>query len=139
MLSGTVTHGGGSCQLSLSYDNGRTFKVIQSMIGGCPLQSKYGFQIPADAAKGQALFAWTWFNLQGNREMYMNCAVVEIDGGSGSIESFGQGYPDLFVANVGNNCHTVEGQQTIFPHPGKSVLYGAGLTGTEPPYPICAR
>ena len=33
-LAGTVTHDGGSCQLSLSYDNGLTFKVIQSMIGG---------------------------------------------------------------------------------------------------------
>jgi hypothetical protein len=36
MLSGTATRGGGSCQLSLSHDNGRTFKVIQSMVGGCP-------------------------------------------------------------------------------------------------------
>jgi hypothetical protein len=29
-ISGTVTHGGGSCQLSLSYDNGATFKVSDS-------------------------------------------------------------------------------------------------------------
>jgi len=36
-LTGTATHGGGSCQLSLSYDNGKTFKVIKSIIGGCPL------------------------------------------------------------------------------------------------------
>src|SRR5271170_8136087 len=33
-IAGTVMHGGGSCQLSLSYDNGATFNVIKSMIGG---------------------------------------------------------------------------------------------------------
>jgi hypothetical protein len=33
-LNGTAEHDGGSCQLSLSYDNGVTFKVIKSMNGG---------------------------------------------------------------------------------------------------------
>jgi hypothetical protein len=30
-LAGTAMHDGGSCQLSLSYDNGNTFKVIKSV------------------------------------------------------------------------------------------------------------
>src|SRR6266700_1932127 len=51
---GGATHGGGSCQLSLSYNNGSTFKVIKSMIGGCPLTLSYNFTIPDEAPSGQA-------------------------------------------------------------------------------------
>lgn len=83
-LAGTATHGGGSCQLSLSYDNGQSFKVIKSMIGGCPLTDTYDFTIPASAPSGDALFAWTWQNKLGNREFYMNCAAVNIQSGSSS-------------------------------------------------------
>ncbi|KAJ5322251.1 uncharacterized protein N7506_011381 [Penicillium brevicompactum] len=36
-IQGHAPHGGGSCQLSLSYDQGRSFRVIQSMIGGCEI------------------------------------------------------------------------------------------------------
>lgn len=58
-LTGSATHGGGSCQISLSYDNGATFKVIKSMIGGCPLQSNYTFTIPSYApSSDEALLAW---------------------------------------------------------------------------------
>lgn len=32
-LDGTATHGGGSCQVSLSYDNATSFKVLSSWIG----------------------------------------------------------------------------------------------------------
>lgn len=32
-LQGTAIHNGGSCQISLSYDNGKTFRVIKSFIG----------------------------------------------------------------------------------------------------------
>ena len=64
-------HGGGSCQFSLSYDNGATFNVIHSIEGGCPLDAvmnKYTVPIPDNApAADRALFAWTWFNRIGNR------------------------------------------------------------------------
>ncbi|KAA8649266.1 hypothetical protein EYZ11_005544 [Aspergillus tanneri] len=136
-LAGSATHGGGSCQLSLSYDNGSTFKVIQSMMGGCPLTSEYNFKLPSDVASGKALFAWTWFNLIGNREMYMNCADIEITGGSGSSASFDAAYPEIFVANVNNGCQTVEGKQTVFAEPGQQVIYGAGVTEGDPPFPKC--
>lgn len=69
-FEGTATHLGGSCQLSLSYDEGRTFRVIKSIEGGCPLTKGYNFTIPADAAPSQAvIFSWTWFNHEGNREI----------------------------------------------------------------------
>lgn len=134
-LYGSATHGGGSCQLSLSYDNGGSFHVIESMEGGCPLTSRYDFVIPSDAANGRALFAWSWFNLIGNREMYMNCADVVISGGSGSVASFESAYPDLFVANVNNGCSTVGRRQTIFEHPGDAVIYGSGVGPSWPPFP----
>ncbi|OQE27539.1 hypothetical protein PENSTE_c004G01579 [Penicillium steckii] len=81
-LDGSATHDGGSCQLALTYDQGETFKVIESMLGSCPIAKKYDFTIPSDAPDGEALLAWTWFNKVGNREMYMNCAMVTIGGGS---------------------------------------------------------
>ncbi|KAJ6164703.1 hypothetical protein N7470_003375 [Penicillium chermesinum] len=83
-LEGSATHDGGSCQLSLSYDQGETFKVIESMLGDCPIPKDYKFTIPSDAPDGDALLAWTWFNKVGNREMYMNCAMVTIGGGGAS-------------------------------------------------------
>lgn len=136
-LSSGATHSGGSCQLSLSYDNGTTFKVIKSMEGGCPLTSEYDFQIPNDAPSGDALFAWTWFNLEGNREMYMNCADVTVEGGSGSGDGSWDSLPDLFVANVGNGCSTVEGKHTVFADPGDDVVYDQGLGPDSPVFPKC--
>jgi hypothetical protein len=135
-LQGSATHGGGSCQIALSYDKGKTFKVIHSMLGGCPIPLKYNFQVPSDAPSGEALLGWSWFNKVGNREMYMNCAMVTIKGGSqarrhardmspaisrraGGFDSL----PALFVANVNGpgQCKTIEGQEVNFPLPGPSV------------------
>jgi len=58
-LKGTAPHGGGSCQIPLSYDTGQTFHVIKSIEGGCPLAEHYSFTIPSDAPAGPALLAWT--------------------------------------------------------------------------------
>jgi hypothetical protein len=66
-LAGSATHGGGSCQFSLSYDGGNTWAVIHSIIGGCPLNSAYTFSVPSGVPSGNALFSWSWFNKVGNR------------------------------------------------------------------------
>lgn len=124
-ITGSATHNGGSCQASLSFDKGNTWKVIHSYIGGCPLQSKWDFTIPTDTPSGDALFAWTWFNNVGNREMYMNCARVTISGAaqkakrapSDSINS----RPNMFVANAGNGCTTEAGKDVLFPQPGPDI------------------
>ncbi|KAF8468910.1 hypothetical protein BDZ91DRAFT_694835 [Kalaharituber pfeilii] len=131
-LEGSASHGGGSCQLSLSYDGGATFEVILSMIGGCPLNSAYDFTIPATARNGEkVLFAWTWFNRIGNREMYMNCAVVDIVGGSGTFHG-----PPMFKANIfGDTCITREGEDIVFPSPGSSVIYGGNFLNSKPASP----
>jgi len=45
------------------------------------------------------IFAWSWINAIGNRELYMNCADIAIRGGSGhSITGAG-----LLIANVGGH------------------------------------
>ncbi|QKX54478.1 uncharacterized protein TRUGW13939_01565 [Talaromyces rugulosus] len=137
-LKGSATHGGGSCQLALSYDNGTSFHAIQSMEGGCPLEDTYDFTLPEDAPAGDALFAWTWFNLQGNREMYMNCADVTIQGGSGSPDDFEKAYPTMFAANVGNGCETVEGKPVVFADPGKQVVFGEGVSEGSEVSPACS-
>ena len=134
-LSGSATHLGGSCQLSLSYDGGATFKVIKSMIGGCPISQQYDFTIPASAPSGKALFAWTWLNFEGNREFYMNCAEVEIvgSGNAGSLDDL----PNIWVANLAgvNDCTLPSAHNAVFPHPGPDVLYGSGMSSTSPPSP----
>lgn len=59
-LKGSATHGGGSCQIALSCDNGVRFGVLKSIVGGCPLKKKYDFTIPEYAKSGRCLLAWTW-------------------------------------------------------------------------------
>ncbi|KAK3321171.1 hypothetical protein B0T19DRAFT_403742 [Cercophora scortea] len=140
-IVGGAAHGGGSCQASLSYDGGKTFTVIKSIIGGCPLQSNYDFTVPSDAQAGDALFAWTWFNHLGNREMYMNCAAVTIGGGSAKREvaerdTAFSARPSIFLANIDNGCGTADSTDVVFPNPGPEVVNAA--TVPAPPTGNCA-
>jgi hypothetical protein len=123
-VQGGATHGGGSCQIALSYDKGVSFKVIHSYIGSCPLSSGEDFQftLPEDAPTGSSMFAWVWYNEIGNREIYMNCASITIDAGSGSKPSTAfASRPDLFIANLDNGCTTVEGKEVQYPDPGPAA------------------
>lgn len=139
-VTGGAPHEGGSCQISLSYDSGDTWTVIYSYIGNCPSgvgETKYDFAIPQDAPSGEALIGWTWFNHTGNREMYMNCAVVTIGGTKKTPRQEGfDSRPDMFVANIGNGCKTAEGTDVDFPNPGPDVAR-AGKTAA-PPTGSCA-
>ncbi|KAF8847900.1 hypothetical protein BDZ45DRAFT_306588 [Acephala macrosclerotiorum] len=100
-FTGSATHGGGSCQVSITYDQApttsSTWKVIHSIEGGCPIKGvagnngdsasavdpdTYSFTIPTSLPTGNATLAWTWFNKIGNREMYMNCAPVSLTASS---------------------------------------------------------
>ncbi|KAH6463274.1 hypothetical protein HBI57_058090 [Parastagonospora nodorum] len=157
-LTGSATHGGGSCQLSMSFDEGKEFRVIKSIEGGCPEKKEYSFTVPPELAKGgrkRGLFAWTWFNKIGNREMYMNCAPVEIvpkdndkrDDLSEHVEARDvqktnaaaqaslSSYPPLFVANLKsvNDCVTKETQDVVFDTPGKSVDFADGVNRSGKP------
>ncbi|KAL1899892.1 hypothetical protein Sste5346_002758 [Sporothrix stenoceras] len=145
-FTGQAVHGGGSCQVSITYDSNpsasSTWKVIRSIEGGCPAQGQtgnmgddasaadpytYNFTVPDNIPTGSVTLAWTWFNKIGNREMYMNCAPVTLTGTSGSQSNF-DSLPDMFVANVGNGCGTVDSTDLLFPNPGGDVVSMNGAT-----------
>ncbi|KAI1175133.1 hypothetical protein F4777DRAFT_342900 [Nemania sp. FL0916] len=144
-VEGGAFHNGGSCQLSLSYDKGKTFTVIKSFIGSCPTQSggTFKFAIPSDAPSGNGvIFAWTWVNKVGNREFYMSCAVVNIKGSGKRAVSANEkravafaNRPQVFQANLGGKYCTKEGIDTVFPEPGPDVETNASNPG---PAILCA-
>lgn len=136
---GGATHGGGSCQVSVTMDKEPTtsseWKVIHSIIGGCPADvdgnlsdnadgtnaSVFNFTIPEGMPNGQYTLAWTWFNKIGNREMYMNCAPIEVSGGADNTDALSK-FPDMFVANIPNEqCAIPESVNWVFAEPGDSV------------------
>ncbi|ORY01958.1 hypothetical protein K493DRAFT_298154 [Basidiobolus meristosporus CBS 931.73] len=87
-LDGGAVHNGGHCQFSLSVDGGKTFVVMKTVMGDCMIAARhYDVPIPKNAPNGKATFAWTWINKTGNREYYMNCADITIQGGSGKCIS----------------------------------------------------
>ncbi|KAF9555157.1 hypothetical protein BGW38_009270, partial [Lunasporangiospora selenospora] len=98
-------HGGGHCQWALSYDDGRTWVVIETMIRECFRNvgntEAYSIpvKIPDNAPSGNATFHWLWNNAVGNRELYSNCADITIQGRNGGSIS---GVEPL-IANYGPN------------------------------------
>lgn len=74
------------------------------------------------------MLAWTWFNKIGNREMYMNCAIVDLTGTSGSQSNY-DALPDMFTANIqSDECLTEESTDLLFPDPGDVVQRLNGAT-----------
>jgi hypothetical protein len=140
----TATHGGGSCQVSVTKDKEPTpqsvWKVIHSIEGGCPTSdpgnngalNTFPFTVPSELPEGRLTMAWTWFNKIGGREMYMNCAPIEVSGGSG--DGF-DSLPDMAVANINGHgsCENAEKFDYSFPNPGKYVT----KMGTGPYMPLC--
>lgn len=164
-FTGSAVHGGGSCQISISYDENPTkesqFKVIHSIEGGCTARdtpgnlpansadfknpNTYEFTIPKDLPAGKATIAWSWVNRIGNREFYMNCGAVELTGEGGDKSAF-EALPDMFVANLQgiNSCNTNDlsgSEQTAkdvkFPNPGQSVEVNEGPWGFGSPSGDC--
>lgn len=140
---GSAVHGGGSCQVSITYDTNPTkdsvWKVIHSIEGGCPAQGAagnlgndatqpvpftYNYTLPSDIPSGSATIGWTWLNRIGNREFYMNCAAVSLTGSGGSQSNY-DALPDMVVANIPSisSCSTegLEGSDYLYPNPGNSV------------------
>lgn len=138
-FTGSAVHGGGSCQVSITLDEKPTkdsqFKVIHSIVGGCPSNvtgnlpenasgsqaATFDFKVPDGFPNGKATLAWSWLNKVGNREFYMNCAPIEISGGSDD-KSYFNSLPDMFVANIGSSCGTAENQDFVYPNPGDSAV-----------------
>jgi len=159
-LFGTAVHSGGSCQISITYDQPPTknsvWKVMKSFQGGCPLDVQGNlpdagdptanalptlqYTVPDGLPAGKATIGWTWFNRSGNREMYMRCHKATI-GGSGDKGAF-DSLPNMFVANIGiTSCMVPEGVNVKFPNPGSQVQGSGdgdptgdcGSAGSAPP------
>ncbi|KAI5808221.1 hypothetical protein DFH27DRAFT_545037 [Peziza echinospora] len=122
-LGGTSPHWGGSCQLSLSYDRGVTFRVLKSWSGACPNRQNtpgadngqnFKFTVHADAPSGTALLGWSWINRE--REYYHNCAkVTVVGGGKQSLDAL----PLAMIAEVNNGCQTpLSSAEVLFERPG---------------------
>lgn len=122
---GKAAHSGGHSEFSISYDNATTFVVVHQelrymfmdgrapwIITNLPRQLKYSFKLP-DGLPGSdnAVFAWSWVNASGNREFYMNCVDVKIEGPPGTfsgkpmtVANYGPGYPE--IPEFGRNYET---------------------------------
>jgi hypothetical protein len=115
-LSGVSVEGGGSCQFSFSYDGGSSWGVVHSIVGNCPTaDAEYSVPMPADLPPAKnVLFAWSWFNRVGNREMSMNCAAVDVMGSSTGIT-----LPMMFTAHIYGSgvCIAPEGENVDFANP----------------------
>ncbi|MCJ1413856.1 hypothetical protein MMC32_000181 [Xylographa parallela] len=161
-FTGSATHGGGSCQVSLTSDltptASSTWQVIYSILGGCPVDAagnlpedptgsgatKFQFSIPEGISPGKYTLAWTWFNKVGNREMYMNCAPVTVTAAAGKRDTIEAAplseraeFPPMFVANACGSCSTPDDENSVlmFPNPGQYVQYA----GSSPFFsPTCA-
>ena len=140
-----AAHSGGSCQISLSYDKGQTWVVVQSWQGNCPrvsvpgtisnhydLNQNYTFNIPSSFPSGdRVIVAWSWVNASGNREFYMSCSCISIQGNSTATTTTPHG-PPLLIANlpaqapnnpstqptndsIWEQCHTLDDTSIIYP------------------------
>ncbi|OTA31947.1 hypothetical protein BTJ68_08814 [Hortaea werneckii EXF-2000] len=134
----TAVHGGGSCQLSVTYETepaaikdpsnwhgpqgtySGALACSDPKTNGVDCVNSFNFTIPTGMKSGAATLGWTWFNSVGNREMYMNCASIDIEGGDGSEMS---DLPSMFVANLANvnSCPITQSMDLSFPNAGKYV------------------
>ncbi|KAI0129971.1 hypothetical protein BJ170DRAFT_294588 [Xylariales sp. AK1849] len=143
-FQGTTVHGGGSCQISVTYDNPPTassvFKVIKSFEGGCPAQNQTGNLSGEDATladpytytfdmldipSGSGVLAWTWLPRTGGTtpvEFYMQCAAITISGSSDNAAANYKALPDVYIANLAsvNDCESTFAD-SIYPNPGPQV------------------
>lgn len=139
---GTAVHGGGSCQISISYKKNPTsasdFRVITSFHGGCPidkpgnmepanaaapLDSGLTFDVPSDIPGGDVILAWTWNNRIGNREFYMQCAPVKLTGTGGNKEGL-EKLPTMVTPNMPGDCAAKENVDYAYENPGPTVRVG---------------
>ncbi|KAF2096019.1 hypothetical protein NA57DRAFT_43568, partial [Rhizodiscina lignyota] len=136
---GSAVHGGGSCQISVTLDKNpdknSQWKVVHSIIGGCPASipgnvpadtatytgaplASFQWTLPKGMPNGQYTMGWTWINKIGNREFYMNCAPIQVTGGASNNDVFDK-LPDMFVVNIPpTTCAIPQSVNWVYPDPG---------------------
>jgi hypothetical protein len=153
-FKGSASHGGGTCQLAISTDKqptaNSTWKLIQVYQGDCPTSAsgngetdKFTWSLPKETPNGQITFTWIWYNYEGNREIYMNCAPIMVTGGSDSLDGYNS-LPNAFIINLTDQeCGSPENVAVIIPTPGQYFLKGkqtqASATGPSCSASIAAQ
>ncbi|TKA28704.1 hypothetical protein B0A50_03032 [Salinomyces thailandicus] len=147
-FEGSASHGGGTCQLVITTDleptANTTFKLFQTYEGNCPVVSdgntgtdKFTWALPEGTPNGRLTFAWMWFNRIGNRELYMNCAPLDVTGGSDSSD-FYESLPNAYVVNMPTEeCATVDSADAEIPFPGQYVLKNPSASIVAATGPSC--
>jgi hypothetical protein len=124
----------------LSHHEGATFRVIKSIIGGCPLSAGGNYVNKFKVAKSvpagdSVIFSWSSINFTGTQEFYQNCARVKIENPApvGNFKD-DKAHPLMFVGNIKVNgkprmCvpDSSNGSGLWFmkyPEPGEQVEYG---------------
>ncbi|KAF9374065.1 hypothetical protein CPC16_001515 [Podila verticillata] len=112
-------HGGGMCEFSLSYDNGKTFHLIGRYTRTCPdAYYEWPVKIPANVPscnkKNQCLFVWSWTANQ-LPQYYHNCADIRLTGVKGGK------LPSKGIAIV-----DFKGRKTGVTAPGDGSKHNAG-------------
>lgn len=157
---GSVVHGGGSCQVSLTKDLqptvDSTWMVIHSIEGNCPSNvtgnlpedasgtgaAVFQYTIPEGIEPGQYTIAWSWTS-KLTIEYYMNCGPATISAPQQKRYAplpkvrRQTTFPPLFVANLEgvSDCRSSGGVDIIFPDPGDSVETGSISVNLQTP--IC--
>ncbi|KAJ1974892.1 hypothetical protein H4R35_003399 [Dimargaris xerosporica] len=101
-----ASHNGGHCEFSLSYDGGKTFVAIKTIMDNCFLEGlTFDVPIPKEAPSGDmVVFAWSWVNKTGNREFYMTCSDITIKGSPNGVLTG----PKMLTPNYGDGPHIGE-------------------------------
>ncbi|KAI7217734.1 hypothetical protein KC333_g4050 [Hortaea werneckii] len=146
---GSASHGGGTCQLAITTDleptANTTFKLIQTYEGNCPVVSSngntgtddYTWSLPEGTPNGRLTFAWLWYNRIGNRELYMNCAPLDVTGGSDDTE-FYDSLPNAYIVNMPTSeCQVPETTNAEIPYPGQYLLKNPDASFAAASGPSC--
>ncbi|TKA39409.1 hypothetical protein B0A54_10428 [Friedmanniomyces endolithicus] len=151
-FDGSATHGGGSGFLAVTTDEHpdvnsqwKTFMVFDS---GMPVKgdsesgsgtSSYTYALPKGMLNGNLTLGWYWYNRIGNRELYSNCAPLEITGGSEDRGVF-DALPNAYLINLPTSeCSSQEMGDTEIPNPSNAVVVkGGGTSMLAATGPSCA-
>jgi hypothetical protein len=114
-----ATTGGNLIQTGMDAD-GRPDGPHCASAGGNNTDCLKSYNIPVPNVKaGNYFWAWTWTNYLGNREFYMNCAKVTVQG-SGNIDI--NTLPSIFYSDVkGDPKSCIRGDAGVLAYPAVNV------------------
>jgi len=147
---GSASHGGGTCQLVYTTDlepsANTTFKLFQTFEGACPVQADgnagthpFTFVLPEGTPNGRLTMAWIWYNRIGDREIYMNCAPLDVTGGSDKLD-FYNSLPNAYIINLPTtDCASFDNVDAKIPFPGQYVMSNTFTSIAAATGPSCAK